>query len=135
MEVVVSSPPIELSTMSTTSQLSVPSPAGAINSLRPSPAESKSPWTPRLNATPVASPVAKGAIVNVRSYLEEVGHLTRLDPQDEWLPITESRNGNAAYSAFHTVSAGIGAQALLLPVAFVVLGWYGALKFKGMNGG
>lgn len=49
--------------------------------------------------------------------------LTKLDPQDAWLPITESRNGNAYYAAFHTLCSGIGIQALVLPVAFTILGW------------
>ncbi|XAR64249.1 hypothetical protein NMG60_11024518 [Bertholletia excelsa] len=43
--------------------------------------------------------------------------------RDEWLPITESRNGNAFYAAFHTVCSGVGIQALVLPVALTVLGW------------
>lgn len=50
-------------------------------------------------------------------------HLTKLDPTDAWLPITESRNGNAYYAAFHTLCAGIGIQALVLPLAFTILGW------------
>ncbi|KAF5786211.1 putative amino acid transporter, transmembrane domain-containing protein [Helianthus annuus] len=50
-------------------------------------------------------------------------HLTKLDPTDAWLPITESRNGNAYYAAFHSLCAGIGIQALILPVAFTILGW------------
>ncbi|KAK1419364.1 hypothetical protein QVD17_28530 [Tagetes erecta] len=50
-------------------------------------------------------------------------HLTKLDPTDAWLPITESRNGNAYYAAFHTLCAGIGIQALILPLAFTILGW------------
>jgi amino acid permease len=49
--------------------------------------------------------------------------MTKLDPQDAWLPITESRNGNAYYAAFHTLCSGIGIQALILPVAFTILGW------------
>lgn len=49
--------------------------------------------------------------------------MTKLDPQDAWLPITESRNGNKYYAAFHTLCSGIGIQALVLPVAFTVLGW------------
>ncbi|MQM22180.1 hypothetical protein Taro_055228 [Colocasia esculenta] len=69
------------------------------------------------SATPV-----KRVLVNLRGYLEEVGHLTKLNPQDAWLPITESRNGNAHYAAFHNLTAGIGFQALLLPVAFSFLG-------------
>lgn len=66
----------------------------------------------------------KRVLVNMKSYLEEVGHLTKLNPQDAWLPITESRNGNAHYAAFHNLNAGVGFQALVLPVAFAFLGWY-----------
>ncbi|ERM96412.1 hypothetical protein AMTRI_Chr09g35870 [Amborella trichopoda] len=79
--------------------------------------------TPRTRfSTPFASPMRR-AIVNMRSYLEDVGHLTKLDPMDAWLPITESRSGNAYYAAFHNLTAGIGFQALVLPVAFTFLGW------------
>lgn len=86
-----------------------------------SPAVSRSP----LRAmTPIASPVKK-AVASVRGYLEEVSHITRLaDPRDAWLPITESRSGNAYYAAFHNLSSGIGFQALVLPAAFASLGWY-----------
>ncbi|XVF63571.1 hypothetical protein PTKIN_Ptkin09bG0097400 [Pterospermum kingtungense] len=80
----------------------------------------KSPFVTRL-MTPVASPMKK-AIVSMQGYLEEVGHFTKLD-LEAWLPITESRNGNAYYSAFHTLSSGIGFQALVLPLAFITLGW------------
>ncbi|XP_008777808.1 lysine histidine transporter-like 8 [Phoenix dactylifera] len=87
--------------------------------------------TPRFMRTPLASPMKK-AIVSMRGYLEDVGHLTKLDHQDAWLPITESRNGNAYYSAFHTLSSGIGFQALVLPVAFTALGWtWGILCLSG----
>ncbi|KAF8377741.1 hypothetical protein HHK36_031126 [Tetracentron sinense] len=56
--------------------------------------------------------------------MEEVSQLSKLDPdQEAWLPITESRNGNAFFSAFQTLSSGLGFQALLLPLAFTVLGW------------
>lgn len=72
--------------------------------------------------TPLASPMKKAA-ASMRTYLQEIGHLTKLDPQDAWLPITESRNGNAYYAAFHTLCSGIGVQALLLPIAFTALGW------------
>ncbi|KAL5055361.1 hypothetical protein RYX36_036043 [Vicia faba] len=44
-------------------------------------------------------------------------------PKDEWLPLTESRNGNAYYAAFHILNSNIGFQALVLPVAFATLGW------------
>ncbi|KAL8229478.1 hypothetical protein R6Q57_014378 [Mikania cordata] len=66
--------------------------------------------TPKF-LTPLATPLRKAL------------HLTKLDPHDAWLPITQSRNGNAYYAAFHTLCSGIGIQALILPVAFIVLGW------------
>ena len=75
-----------------------------------------------LSPTPVGSPM-RGALSQMRTYLEDMGHLTKLNPQDAWLPIIESRKGNACYSAFHNLNAGIGFQALLLPVAFTYLGW------------
>ncbi|PKA59793.1 Lysine histidine transporter-like 8 [Apostasia shenzhenica] len=92
----------------------------------------KALWTPSGAASAVATPrllspgmgtPMKRVVVSLRGYLEEVGHLTRLNPQDAWLPITESRNGNAHYAAFHNLNAGIGFQALVLPVAFAFLGW------------
>lgn len=71
--------------------------------------------TPRLRTprfmTPLGSPLRRAL------------QLTKLDPQDAWLPITESRNGNAWYAAFHCLCSGIGFQALVLPVSFTVLGW------------
>lgn len=83
---------------------------------RPSKAPKTPVRTPRLSLTPrfitpLGSPVRKAL------------RLTKLDPQDAWLPITESRNGNKYYAAFHTLCSGIGIQALVLPVAFTVLGW------------
>lgn len=87
----------------------------------------KSSWTPTSFISPrFLSPIGtpmKKALVNMKGYLEEMGHLTKLNPQDAWLPITESRNGNAYYAAFHNLNAGVGFQALLLPVAFSFLGW------------
>lgn len=76
----------------------------------------KTPRTPRMSLTPrfmtpLGSPVRKAL------------RMTKLDPQDAWLPITESRNGNQYYAAFHTLCSGIGIQALVLPVAFTILGW------------
>ncbi|KAL5557766.1 hypothetical protein UlMin_033977 [Ulmus minor] len=70
----------------------------------------KSYLTPNF-LTPLGSPIRRAI------------QLTRLDPQDAWLPITESRNGNAYYAAFHTLCSGIGIQALVLPVSFTILGW------------
>ena len=82
----------------------------------------KSPFATRFLSTPLASPMKK-AIENMQGYLGEVGRFTKLDPQDDWLPITESRKGNAYYAAFHVLSSGIGFQALVLPLAFTSLGW------------
>lgn len=79
----------------------------------------KSPFTSRFMNTPLAMK----ALENMQGYLEEVGRFTKLDPQDDWLPITESRKGNAYYAAFHMLSSGIGFQALVLPLAFTSLGW------------
>ncbi|RWW36927.1 hypothetical protein BHE74_00058017 [Ensete ventricosum] len=82
--------------------------------------------SPRFLSPSVSSALGtpmKRVLVNLRGYLEEVGHLTKLNPHDAWLPITESRHGNAHYAAFHNLNAGIGFQALLLPVAFAFLGW------------
>ncbi|KAL1820330.1 hypothetical protein ACET3Z_015199 [Daucus carota] len=63
----------------------------------------------------------KKAITSMQGYLEKIGHLTKLDPQEAWPPITEARNGNAYYAAFHTLSSGIRVQALVLPLAFTSL--------------
>uniref|UniRef100_A0A803NQX1 Amino acid transporter transmembrane domain-containing protein n=1 Tax=Cannabis sativa TaxID=3483 RepID=A0A803NQX1_CANSA len=46
-----------------------------------------------------------------------------LNPQDSWLPITESRHGSIYSSVFHVLTSGIGFQAMLLPLAFASLGW------------
>ncbi|KAK9287425.1 hypothetical protein L1049_015846 [Liquidambar formosana] len=64
--------------------------------------------TPRF-LTPLGSPIRRAL------------HLTKLDPQDAWLPITESRNGNAYYAAFHCLCSGIGFKPLsfLLPSLFL----------------
>uniref|UniRef100_M1AQS5 Amino acid transporter n=1 Tax=Solanum tuberosum TaxID=4113 RepID=M1AQS5_SOLTU len=43
---------------------------------------------------------------------------------DSWLPITESRTGNAYTAAFHLLSTGLGNLAFVLPFAFTSLGWY-----------
>ncbi|KAL9231875.1 hypothetical protein vseg_007040 [Gypsophila vaccaria] len=72
--------------------------------------------------TPIGSPIRR-AITPMASPLVKALKMTKLDPHDAWLPITESRNGNALYAAFHTLCSGIGLQALVLPVAFTVLGW------------
>ncbi|KAJ0077284.1 hypothetical protein Patl1_35838 [Pistacia atlantica] len=45
------------------------------------------------------------------------------NPQDAWLPITESRNGSIYSAVFHLLCSGIGFPALLLPGALASLGW------------
>ncbi|OEL13889.1 Lysine histidine transporter-like 8 [Dichanthelium oligosanthes] len=109
------------------------------------------PATPRGLSTPdgAATPTgaggggrSKGAVgtpgrrvvEGLRGYLEDVGHLTRLDPRDAWLPVTESRGGNARYAAFHSLNAGLGFQALLLPLSFPGLGWSGRVNVVGLAG-
>ncbi|KAG4940508.1 hypothetical protein JHK87_044379 [Glycine soja] len=42
---------------------------------------------------------------------------------DDWLPITSSRNAKWWYSAFHNVTAMVGAGVLSLPSAMASLGW------------
>lgn len=43
---------------------------------------------------------------------------------NDWLPITKSRNAKWWYSAFHNVTAMVGAGVLGLPYAMSQLGWY-----------
>jgi len=43
---------------------------------------------------------------------------------DNWLPINASRNAKWWYSAFHNVTAMVGAGVLGLPYAMSELGWY-----------
>lgn len=43
---------------------------------------------------------------------------------NEWLPITANRNSNWWYSAFHNVTAMVGAGVLGLPYGMSQLGWY-----------
>jgi hypothetical protein len=42
---------------------------------------------------------------------------------NDWLPITKSRNAKWWYSAFHNVTAMVGAGVLGLPYAMSQLGW------------
>lgn len=43
---------------------------------------------------------------------------------DDWLPVTSSRHAKWWYSAFHNVTAMVGAGVLSLPYAMSQLGWY-----------
>lgn len=51
-----------------------------------------------------------------------------IDQQNEdlnnWLPVTASRKAKWWYSAFHNVTAMVGAGVLGLPFAISQLGWY-----------
>lgn len=78
---------------------------------------------PSAATTPMRSPLHK-VLKSTRGCLEEIGHFTTLNPRDDWLPVTESRNGNSWYAGFHNMNASLGYQAILLPVAFTCLGWY-----------
>lgn len=126
-------PETELISIPATPRASTPeiqTPASGQRSPRPAAmrdGKSSAAWTPTSFISPrFLSPIGtpmKRVLVNMKGYLEEVGHLTKLNPQDAWLPITESRNGNAHYAAFHNLNAGIGFQSLVLPVALSYLGW------------
>ncbi|GMJ09528.1 hypothetical protein HRI_004622000 [Hibiscus trionum] len=43
---------------------------------------------------------------------------------NDWLPITKSRHAKWWYSAFHNVTAMVGAGILGLPYAMSQLGWF-----------
>lgn len=67
---------------------------------------------------------APGATMEVYDSSDSSGFgFDEVNPQEAWLPITESRNGNTVTSVFHLLSSGIGIQSLLLPLAFSTLGW------------
>nr|XP_043614033.1 lysine histidine transporter-like 8 isoform X2 [Erigeron canadensis] len=95
-----------------------------------SPTSPSSPWDAGLPSPAISAPPSQPQSPSVSKFLTplaspftKVLRLTKLDPHDAWLPITQSRNGNAYYAAFHTLCSGIGIQALILPVAFTFLGW------------
>ena len=46
---------------------------------------------------------------------------------NKWLPITSSRNAKWWYSAFHNVTAMVGAGVLGFPYAMSQLGWYACI--------
>jgi hypothetical protein len=43
---------------------------------------------------------------------------------DNWLPVTASRKAKWWYSAFHNITAMVGAGVLTLPYAMSKMGWY-----------
>ncbi|XP_050207494.1 lysine histidine transporter 2-like [Mercurialis annua] len=54
---------------------------------------------------------------------EDVDAAAKQKAIDDWLPITSSRNAKWWYSAFHNVTAMVGAGVLSLPYAMAALGW------------
>jgi hypothetical protein len=59
---------------------------------------------------------------NLRKTMAEASK--KVKDLDDWLPITKSRNAKWWYSAFHNVTAMVGAGVLGLPYAMSQLGWY-----------
>ncbi|EFJ25874.1 hypothetical protein SELMODRAFT_270979 [Selaginella moellendorffii] len=59
-----------------------------------------------------------------KEYVEDKGHARTVKSVDDWLPVgSGSRNAKWWYSAFHNVTAMVGAGVLSLPSAMVYLGW------------
>ncbi|KAL2505321.1 Lysine histidine transporter 1 [Abeliophyllum distichum] len=57
-------------------------------------------------------------------YSKNVDHRSAQEKAiDDWLPITSARNAKWWYSAFHNVTAMVGAGVLSLPYAMAELGW------------
>lgn len=54
--------------------------------------------------------------------MQENGH-KKVKTVDEWLPVTGDRKAKWWYSAFHNVTAMVGAGVLGLPNAMVYLTW------------
>jgi amino acid permease len=73
----------------------------------------------RKMASTVASPPAPDVMAEYTETMKE----RRLKTLDEWLPITSSRTAKWYYSAFHNVTAMVGAGVLGLPFTMSQLGW------------
>ncbi|PQM40129.1 lysine histidine transporter 1-like isoform X1 [Prunus yedoensis var. nudiflora] len=79
----------------------------------------------------VQAPTDQNSSVPVSSNIDEQPEKkSKIDEQlkrqkeiDDWLPITSSRNAKWWYSAFHNVTAMVGAGVLSLPYAMSNLGW------------
>ncbi|CAL2250733.1 unnamed protein product [Prunus armeniaca] len=79
----------------------------------------------------VQAPTDQNSSVPVSSNIDERPEKqSQIDEQlkrqkeiDDWLPITSSRNAKWWYSAFHNVTAMVGAGVLSLPYAMSNLGW------------
>jgi hypothetical protein len=57
-------------------------------------------------------------------YINPMGVAQEDEAIDGWLPINARRNAKWWYSAFHNVTAMVGAGVLGLPYAMSQLGWY-----------
>ncbi|KAL7207038.1 hypothetical protein ACSBR2_019683 [Camellia fascicularis] len=93
------------------------------------------PATATATATVMASPDDRDieATTMLANLGGSISHETEHNnPLEAWLPITESRDGNAFTSAFHVLCSGIGVQALLLPLAFTSLGWLSGMVCLSM---
>ncbi|KAL9265076.1 Lysine histidine transporter-like 8-like protein [Drosera capensis] len=75
-----------------------------------------------MRVQPIEEATPPRETLNMESVMEGV-IVKESNPQEAWIPITESRNGNLFTCIFHLLVSGIGIQALLLPVAFAQLGW------------
>ncbi|KAF6150513.1 hypothetical protein GIB67_030314, partial [Kingdonia uniflora] len=60
---------------------------------------------------------------NINNGSDKERRLAKERQLNEWLPITGSKNANWMYSAFHNVTAMVGAGVLSLPYAMAELGW------------
>uniref|UniRef100_A0A7N0UW68 Amino acid transporter transmembrane domain-containing protein n=1 Tax=Kalanchoe fedtschenkoi TaxID=63787 RepID=A0A7N0UW68_KALFE len=67
--------------------------------------------------------VSKSSYEDPSSAPDTDAEIRRQKAIDEWLPITGSRNAKWWYSAFHNVTAMVGAGVLSLPYAMAHLGW------------
>ncbi|OWM90579.1 hypothetical protein CDL15_Pgr014882 [Punica granatum] len=66
---------------------------------------------------------SRGSRKNETSNKEARGPMEKEEELNQWLAITRSRDGKWWYSAFHNVTAMVGAGVLGLPYAMAELGW------------
>ena len=60
----------------------------------------------------------------MQEHLEENGHKRTVNKSvDDWLPVTGDRHAKWWYSAFHNVTAMVGAGVLGLPEAMTFMTW------------
>lgn len=90
----------------------------------------------RHNYSSSSSSVILGLILVAMNASQREERSEKQKAIDEWLPITSSRNAKWWYSAFHNVTAMVGAGVLSLPYAMSELGWYVSplFSFSSING-